>query len=246
MVLIPRELELHLAVAKIAKYAAGESGDTVEVLERPQGGISLVLADGQQSGHAAKLISNIAARKILSLLADGVRDGAAARAAHDYLRTLRGGKVSAEVSILSADLVTGTLVISRNSQCPALIFRRSPEGMIHMESVDAPSEPIGIYERTKPVIAEVEIQAGMYVLLFSDGLLQAGRRRSRSLDIAGFFRDLLEHGEEDAERLTDALMGEAIRLDEGRPVDDTSVVVVSIRASDQDLPVRRMNVRFPF
>ena len=47
-------MEIQLAVAKIAKYAMSESGDTVEVIERPHGGVSVVLVDGQRSGRSAK------------------------------------------------------------------------------------------------------------------------------------------------------------------------------------------------
>ena len=43
--------EIDLAVAKINKYASAESGDTVELVERPHGGISIVVADGQRSGR---------------------------------------------------------------------------------------------------------------------------------------------------------------------------------------------------
>jgi hypothetical protein len=97
---MPR-LEVEVAVAKVGKYATSESGDTLEMVERPQGGISLVLADGQRSGRAAKSISNIVVRKAIALLAEGVRDGAVARAAHDYLRTIRSGKVSATLNIVN-------------------------------------------------------------------------------------------------------------------------------------------------
>jgi hypothetical protein len=86
--IVPTELELQVAVAKVSKYAMSESGDSVELIERPHGGLSLVLVDGQRSGQSAKAISNIVARKAVSLLADGVRDGAAARAAHDSRRYL--------------------------------------------------------------------------------------------------------------------------------------------------------------
>jgi len=115
---MPLHIEAQLAVAKINKYATAESGDTVEVVERPRGGVSLVMADGQRSGRSAKAISNIVVRKAISLLAEGVRDGAVARATHDYLHLERGGKVSAELTIISVDLVTSTLVISRNARCP--------------------------------------------------------------------------------------------------------------------------------
>jgi len=65
------DLELQVAVAKVGKYAVSESGDTVELIERPHGGLSLVLVDGQRSGKSAKAISNLVARKAVSLLADG-------------------------------------------------------------------------------------------------------------------------------------------------------------------------------
>lgn len=246
MVIVARGLELHAAVAKVAKYAAGESGDTVEVIERPHGGLSLVLADGQSSGRAAKLISNIAARKIISLLADGVRDGAAARAAHDYLRTLRQGKVSAEVSIASVDLTTGTLVISRNTQCPAVIIRRVPANDFEVTLLNEASEPIGIHPRTKPVISEIQVEAGLYVLLFSDGLLVAGRRKGQALDIPAFACAHLREDSATAETLAEALISEAIALDDGRPADDISVVVLAVSPHAGGLQIRKMSVRFPF
>src|ERR687893_1204726 len=99
-------MHAEFAVAKVGKYATRESGDTVEMVERPHGGLSFVMADGQRSGKSAKVISNIAARKAISLLSEGTRDGVAARAAHDYLFSMRGGKVRADLQLLSLDLDT--------------------------------------------------------------------------------------------------------------------------------------------
>ena len=47
-------LNVEIAVAKAAKYAVHESGDSVEVIERPRGGLSVVMADGQRSGRARR------------------------------------------------------------------------------------------------------------------------------------------------------------------------------------------------
>ncbi len=108
-------MEVQFSAAKIGKYATSESGDTLEMIERPHGGLSFVLVDGQRSGKSAKAISNMVARKAIQLLGEGVRDGAAARAAHDYLYMYRGGKVSATLNMLSVDMGTKTFVISRNN-----------------------------------------------------------------------------------------------------------------------------------
>jgi len=241
------DLDLQVAVAKIGKYATSESGDTLEMIERPQGGLSIVLVDGQRSGRAAKRISNIVVRKAISLLADGVRDGAVARAAHDYLRTMRGGTVSATLNIVSVDLQTETLVISRNSHCPAIVF----EGE-RVTLLDEPSEAVGIRSWTKPVITEFPLQAGTYILVYTDGLAHAGRRYGQSLDAVCLFQDLLSEvkhqasGYTLAQTLADTILGRAIEADQGRPGDDISVLVVAVLAavSESD-DVRRMTVRLP-
>src|SRR4030065_2505141 len=114
-------MEIQLAVAKINKYATSDSGDSVEVVDRPNGGISVVMADCQRSGKGAKQISSLVVRKVISLLSEGVRDGASPGAASDYLFTERKGKVSATLNILSIDMQTATMVITRNNPAPVLL-----------------------------------------------------------------------------------------------------------------------------
>ena len=165
-------LELQIAVAKTHKYASRESGDTVELVERPHGGLSILLVDAQGSGPAAKTISNLIVSRGAMLIKEGTRDGAVARAVHDYLYTLRQGRVTATLNIVSADLQTRTLVLSRNDECPAYFF--SPEGLeVHGEAVT----PIGIYPRTKPVIVERPLLEHSGVVVISDGVLHAGERQ---------------------------------------------------------------------
>lgn len=79
-------MEFQIAVAKVNKYATSESGDTIEVVERPNGGFSVFLADGQTSGRGAIAVSQLVVRKVIGLLAEGVRDGAAS---HDPSSAIR-------------------------------------------------------------------------------------------------------------------------------------------------------------
>jgi serine phosphatase RsbU (regulator of sigma subunit) len=235
------ELEIDVAASKVAKYATSESGDTLEVVERPRGGLSLVLADGQRSGKAAKSVSNIVSRKAVSLLAEGVRDGAVARAAHDYLSAIRGGKVSATLSIISVDLVTETLVISRNSHCPTVVVR---DGELLV--LDAPSRPVGIHTWTKPSISELPLASGICVVAFTDGVMHAGRRTGQRADVSQQVHALAVSGEASAQAMADAILSAAVARDQGRPGDDISVVVVRIlRARPDNDGVRRLAVQFP-
>ena len=233
-------LEVQAAVAKIGKYATSESGDTVEMVERPHGGLSLIVADGQRSGRSAKTISNLVARKALSLLAEGVRDGAVARATHDYLRTHRRGQVSAEMSIVSVDLVTMTLVISRNSRCPILVRQNET-----LTWLDEETEAVGIHRNTKPAIHELPIQAETTLLVFTDGILHAGARHGSRIDVAAVLANSDSEGRMPAQTVADALLNAALSLDRGRPQDDATVLVIKILAQAERDEIRRMAVTFP-
>jgi serine phosphatase RsbU (regulator of sigma subunit) len=232
-------MEVQIAVAKVRKYATSNSGDTVEVVERPQGGVSLVLADGQSSGRGAKWISTLVVRKVIALLAEGVRDGAAARAASDSLYTERGGKVSATLNILSVDMQTRTLVITRNNPIPAVLAHYDQIQFLNEES-----QPVGLYRDTRPVITEVSLESGLTAMVYSDGLTNAGDRAGTPLDLEGCLCSLLDSEDPSPDYLADSLLEHAVKLDQGRPSDDISVAVLRVVPHNGD-EVRRMTVRLP-
>jgi len=232
-------MEVQIAVAKTNKYAVSESGDTIEVVERPNGGLSVVLADGQSSGRGAKAISMMVVRKVISLLAEGVRDGAAARAASDSLFTEKHGKVSSTLNIISIDLQTKTLVLSRNNECPAYLARSE-----QIECLQEPSQSIGLSRSTRPIITEVELEPGLTVVVYTDGLVHAGKRIGQPMDVGTTLRGLLEDGDPSPQDLANALLSQALRLDDNRPADDMSVIVARVSAREGGC-IRRMNVQLP-
>ena len=233
------DVEIEIAVAKTNKYATSESGDTLEVVERPNGGLSVVLADGQTSGRGAKAISTLVVRKVIGLLAEGVRDGAAARAASDYLYTERNGKVTACLNILSVDLQTHTLVIARNNPAPIFIVRGE-----RVECMGGESTPIGTSRNIRPAISEIPLENGISIVMFTDGIVYAGDRYGQTLDTCALLNAMMEELEPRAQQLADAILNQAIQLDHGRPCDDMSVVVLRVMRRDTD-NIRRMTVRLP-
>jgi serine phosphatase RsbU (regulator of sigma subunit) len=235
-------MEVQFAAAKISKYATSESGDTLEMIERPHGGLSFVLADGQRSGKSAKAISNVVARKAIQLLSEGVRDGAAARAAHDYLYTYRGGKVSATLNILSVDLNSKTFVISRNNDSPVIVYK-AETGLFLL---DKPSRSVGIHRHTKPVITEIPVEIGTRIVVFTDGLRHAGSLSGNNVyDPCATVKRMMAQNTSDAQIIADTLLQEAVEMDNGRPKDDISVLVVSVLPNHGENKVRRLAVHLP-
>ncbi|MBN1666585.1 MAG: SpoIIE family protein phosphatase, partial [Anaerolineales bacterium] len=125
-----------------------------------------------------------------------------------------------------------------NNPAPVLLARQG-----QVNSLDDPSQPIGLYRDTRPQIKEVELETGLTVVLFSDGIIHAGSRQGLKMNAQLFLEELLTHSP-DAGTIADAFMGRALELDQNRPVDDTSVVVLQVIPASGD-QVRRMSVRLP-
>jgi serine phosphatase RsbU (regulator of sigma subunit) len=233
-------ITMEIAIAKTNKYASRESGDTAEIVERPGGGMSVILADGQGTGRGAKSLSMQVTAKVSALLKEGVRDGAAARAANDYLFAARHGQVSATLDILSVDLKTNTVAITRNGDTACII--ETPEGIRTYREAE---RRLGLHSRTRPWTAEEPIVPGLRVLLVSDGIANAGLRSLLTpwdlTELSSFIPP-----DQDARVLADGILAEAIRRDMGRPGDDMSVVALILRAPDPaPLLIRRMSAEVP-
>jgi serine phosphatase RsbU (regulator of sigma subunit) len=232
-------MEIQIAVAKVNKSAAPDSGDTLEVVERPGGGLSVVLADGRSSGHGTKTVSMLVVRRVISLLAEGVRDGDAARATSDYLFSEYGGKASSALNILSVDLSSQTIVLTRNNEIPIYIARGESS-----ERLEGTSPSLGAERNIKPVITEIPIQPGLTIVLSTDGLANAGLQHAAPMDVSTTLRGLLEDSDPPAQVIADALLAQAMQLDNYRPEDDMSVVVMRVMPHKGD-EARRMSIRVP-
>lgn len=231
-------LLIDVGVAKTEKYASRESGDTVELVERPSGGFSVVMIDGQGSGKAAKTLSLLLSSKAVALVKEGVRDGVVARATHDYLFAFRHGQVSATLDLLSIDLKTRTIVITRNAETPMILGTGGA-----VTAITSESGQIGRYRWTKPTVTELPMSAGTEIMLCTDGIAHSGRRAAlHPLDFADFGRQHFRLGLT-AQDLADALLEEAIERDQGRPGDDMAVVALSLRQAAAHPSIRRMQLQ---
>ena len=232
-------MHLSVAASKINKWAVNESGDTLEMVERPRGGLSLVLVDGQSSGRGARAAGAQVIRKIISDLAEGVRDGAAARAANDVLYAQRHGKVSATLVILSVELDSRTLIVTRCGN--SSVFIRRPGDDIIILDDDAP--PLGFYRTTRPAVDQILLEPGLLAVACTDGLLHAGSRSGTGMYVPEVIEALWQETAT-AEAVADGLLEHAMGLDNGRPSDDTSVVVLHVQSGVPTGP-RRMKVEMP-
>lgn len=233
-------LTIDVAVAKTHKYASRESGDTVELVERPGGGVSMVMIDGQGSGKAAKTLSLMLSARAVGMIKDGVRDGAVARATHDFLFAFRHGQVSATLDIVSVDLQTKEVVITRNADSPMLLRNDGEISVVPMAS-----GPIGRTKFTKPAIQSFPAEDGVVLALFTDGVTHSGLRQQLDpINYLSLADEVLSNGYS-AQEIADKVLAHARERDNNRPGDDTAVIVVAVNKVVQQMAIRRLQASFP-
>lgn len=229
-------MEIKIAVAKIDKYRSGDSGDTVETIERPNGGISIILADGQINNKNDKAISTMISHKVLYEISQGIRDSAAIRHTSNNIFEEHNGSVQANLNLISVDEQTNTIIVSRNNPIPVFLVTNEV-----VDCLSSDSSPVGGEKDIRPTIVELPINPGTAVIALSDGVYEAGSGDPQIADISVGIEALFEDQDPTAQEVADYLLNRAIRLDEGRPKDDMSIIVLLVSHESTD-KIRRMNI----
>jgi serine phosphatase RsbU (regulator of sigma subunit) len=232
-------MEIQIAIAKVDKFGSTDCGDTVEIVEKLNGGVSVVLADGQHNTIGSKTISIKVAHNVISLIGQGVPDGSACKAISNMLYKEFSGQVSASINILSCDLIGNTITITRNSSVPLAIVN---EGIL--KCLDSNSQTIGLEKDINPSIYQIPLEGEITIILFTDGVTSAGQLTNQKLDLNSTLDALFQEQEPTAQETADFLLNQAILLDENKPKDDMCVVVLQTIPYAQS-KIRYLSMRFP-
>jgi serine phosphatase RsbU (regulator of sigma subunit) len=81
--------------------------------------------------------------------------------------------------------------------------------------------------------------------MYTDGIANAGRHYGQQLDVCMLLQSILEDQEPSSKDIADSVIYQAMRLDQGQPADDMSVVVLRVLPKERD-SIRRMIVSIPF
>ncbi len=166
-------MEIEVAISKISKMGNSESGDTIEIVERPNGGLSIVMAEVLSQVMDKKATSAAIVRKVVAWVGEGIRDGAAARAASDFLYTEHKGLLSACLNIISFDRQSDTIVVTRNTPTPVFIYQDA-----ELNSLSGHSQCIGNSMNIRPVISEIPLEPNTLLVLYSSGVEHSGKTMS--------------------------------------------------------------------
>lgn len=231
-------MELQAAISKAARHSSSAPCDKVEIIERPHGGISIVMAEGKLSNRHSRSIAMKTVHSVLSLIASGMHDGASARMVLSDILKDHKGKAQVNLHVISCDLESKSIVITKNNLTPVItVFEDAAEYL----RFDGTSET---EQALSPSVFQFEIEEGRDFILVSDGILQAGTQYEQPLDLRVFVESLFEDDEPTVQAVADAILNQAISQDVGRPQDDMTVIVLRISPSPAT-NIRRECVHFP-
>lgn len=229
-------MEIQSAIAKIDKYSSTDSGDTVEIIERPNGGISIVLADGTLNNIGTKAISMFVAHQIITYISKGLHDGASTRSTLNDLENHYGKNASVSLIILTIDQLTKTLVITHKSQSPIVLVKNSEVNCLQPDN--------SAQSNKDPAVYQIPLEGEMSLVVFTDGVLNAGKQYQNYFDPCTSLSSLFSEQEPSAQEIATNILSEAIKLDQNKPEDDMSVVVLRTDLQTYNSETR-VSVKFP-
>lgn len=232
-------MEIQAAIAKIDRYSSNEEGNKVEIIERPNGGISIVLAEGKLSGSRSKGVTMKAVHAVLNLIAEGVPDGASSRVVLQRIRDEHRETADVKLSILSCDLLSKSIVITKNNSVPVLIYEDGESRFLLLDE----DEESHLYD---PIVYQFELRLGQTFFLITEGVRNAGAFNDNRIDLRTALSSIFDEESDEigVQDVADYLLKQAIGHDSGRPRDDMTVVVLKVSpATLKD--IRREYVCFP-
>ncbi len=231
-------MELQATISKVDRYSSAAQGDKVEIIERPRGGLSIIMAEGKLNGRRSRTIAMKAVHSIMSLIARGLHDGAASRSVLSEISNEYKGKAQVSLSIISCDLDSQTIVITKNNKTPVITVFEGTAEYLRFDDTDEDDHAL------TPSVFQFEIEEGRDFILVSDGILQAGSQYEQPLNLRISVESLFEDDEPVIQEIADAILNQAINKDLGRPQDDMTVTVVRISPTPST-NIRRECVFFP-
>lgn len=232
-------MEILIGIAKTNKHSTTGHGDGLEIIERPSGGLSVILADGHGGGRSVCGISSMAVLKAAQFIADGVHDRYVTRAIFDYFSSVQDGNFTIAMTMVSADTETGRLLLYRNTNCPTLIRHE-----FGVDIYDEPSQSLGSYKNVKPLTIQRSLDEGLLLATFSDGVLNAGRKRGRVMEMKTVVRLLEESRPEDAQYLAETILERAMALDVYQALDHMTVVIMGVSGKRPENIMECRTVRY--
>lgn len=212
-----RSFRCDYAVRMLSKYQGNISGDNYFAGELGDGQMVFILADGMGNGAAARANSDQLLDALEELLDAGLNQEMSVRLVNSYLAAKNKGEVYSTMDMLIIDLYTGNGRIYKQGAATTFIKRGE-----WMEQIKSTSLPVGVIAEADCERCTKKFYNNDIIVMVSDGVLE----NIIHSDKDGYLQDLIRETEyTQPEDIADYLMDKVKLCQGGRMKDDTTIIV---------------------
>jgi len=212
---------LQIGIAKSTKFDSPVSGDSSTQIKLEDGKYLLAISDGMGSGPEAMKSSKIAIKMLERLLSAGFEKEVSMKLINSTLSANTEEDMYATLDIQILDLYNGNMEFIKNSACPTYVKRNKEVQLLKSVSL-----PTGILNNVDLVVYDYDLQDGDILVMCSDGIIDSNKQY---VNKQAWLKYLLEDIQtNDAQKMADIIIGEAIDNDFGVQKDDMTVIVAKI------------------
>ncbi len=210
------EYDAVFGIARVKKDGSQISGDTHSVMRISDDKFLVALSDGMGSGEEAENVSSVSLSLIESFYKAGMNSNLILSTVNKLL------SINTEDSFTALDVA----VINLKDTKADFIKYGAPYGFIVNEGavkiIEGNTLPLGILDELTPSVAQTEVSDGDMIVLLTDGISDAFGSSSAIID---FLRTVPA---KNPQTLTNQMLGKAISLNNGKHLDDMTVLAVRI------------------
>ena len=207
-------------VARMKKEEHRVSGDSFSFFYENEGELAMILSDGMGSGEEAEKESESVLLLLERLLAAGFREESAIRLINSVLALRAEQNMYATLDISRINLYSGTCEFIKIGGA-ATYLRRGK----WIECVEANTLPIGMIQKVDYDFSVKKLYDGDYVIMMSDGVLDAVPEASR----AEFLNQII--GDEPGQNpqvIAGRILNASLLVQNFEPKDDMTVLVCGV------------------
>lgn len=210
---------LQVGSAKISKENSEASGDCNLQMRLDDGKYILAISDGKGSGLEARESSKKTILKLKELFASGFEKEEAMGLINSSLNITNENDMYSSLDISILDLYQGKIDIIKNGSCNTYIKNKK-----NIKIIESNELPIGITQDIKFKSSTLDILDGDIILMCSDGLLESKDDLNKDW-IEQFLKNISTNN---AQKMADLLLAEAIDNSYGIAQDDITVIVAKV------------------
>jgi PAS domain S-box-containing protein len=230
--LLPARLPVIAGVRVAVRYrAAGElnevGGDFYDVFARGDGSWAFVIGDVSGKGAEAAAVTALARHTVRTAALQPTSPSGLLRTLNEALLLQRAGSEFCTVCLaclsVSDDRSEGGLTLALGGHPPALVLRASGG----VEALGASGTLLGVFANPRLHEVETELQPGDVVLLYTDGVTEAGSPLDE-IGEDGLAELLAGLRGMSPEEIVDAVEQAAVEAQAGKPRDDIALVAFAL------------------